>query len=379
MKETVKPIGLTRAKDSEFEFVWLGLKRCLTCGFVLATDDSREKDPLTGKPLYLNESSLHSTYHGKFNKNCIKYGIENMLTYKELLRLKSSLKESLGLLKSFDYTRDFEDLKETSIVVRQMIDEISDWSKNLQESSDYSIKGWYDIIKNYLEEINKELSIENPDNIESVLEVLQMISTPYRYLIDALMNIQCTINTGDRANLKSIPKMDFSFNLEGRLNYIDNIIQIIPTKKSKVEAILDDFSRVAFTESLRLWDLCKPHPHFSDYKILLWNTPKFLIMIKEFMTESQYNYYIEKNKSNRCLVDYSFNEAPFFFFFVEVSNWSKQGETDLIDLSYIDDLVSMDEDDSSDNDSVEMDNLDLEAAEKVLEGIFSACRGAKRK
>lgn len=376
MKEIGRPVGLTRAKDSEFESVWSGLKRCMTCGFVLATEDSKEKDPLTGKPLYLNETSLHSTYHGKFNKNCVKYGIENMLTYKELLRLKASLKDSLSMLKSFDYTCDFDDLKDAYFVVKNMVKEISDWSQNLKGSLDYSIQGWYDAIHNYLDDIIKELNIENNNDIEILLEVLQMISTPYRYLLDTLINIEATIKTGERIDLKQIPKMRFSFSLETRMNYIDNIIQVIPTKKSKVEAILDDFGRVAYTESLRLWDLCKPHPCFSDYKILLWNTPKFLAIIKDYMTDTQFDYYVEINKSNRCLVDFSFVEAPFFFGRVEMSCWEKRGDKNLIDLSYIDDLASMDEEDSSDN--VDIDNSDLETAEKALEGLFSVCRSGRK-
>ena len=376
MKEIGRPVGLTRAKDSEFEPVWSGLKRCMTCGFVLATEDSKEKDPLTGKPLYLNETSLHSTYHGKFNKNCVKYGIENMLTYKELLRLKASLKDSLSMLKSFDYTCDFDELKDAYFVVKNMVKEISDWSQNLKGSLDYSIQGWYDAIHNYLDDIIKELNIENNNDIEILLEVLQMISTPYRYLLDTLINIEATIKTGERIDLKQIPKMRFSFSLETRMNYIDNIIQVIPTKKSKVEAILDDFGRVAYTESLRLWDLCKPHPCFSDYKILLWNTPKFLAIIKDYMTDTQFDYYVEINKSNRCLVDFSFVEAPFFFGRVEISCWEKRGDKNLIDLSYIDDLASMDEEDSSDN--VDIDNSDLETAEKALEGLFSVCRSGRK-
>lgn len=203
-----------------------------------------------------------------------------------------------------------------------------------------------------------------------------MISTPYRYLLDTLINIETTIKTGERIDLKQIPEMRFSFSLETRMNYIDNIIQVIPTKKSKVEAILDDFGRVAYTESLRLWDLCKPHPCFSDYKILLWNTPKFLAIIKEYMTDAQFDYYVEINKSNRCLVDFSFVEAPFFFGRVEMSCWEKRGDKNLIDLSYIDDLASMDEEDSSDN--VDIDNSDLETAEKALEGLFSVCRSRRK-
>ena len=60
-----------KASHSEFQEIWPGLKRCMVCGFALATEDSKERSDEPGKenkPKYPKEDTLHSTYHGKFYK-----------------------------------------------------------------------------------------------------------------------------------------------------------------------------------------------------------------------------------------------------------------------------------------------------------------------
>ena len=63
------------------------------------------------------------------------------------------------------------------------------------------------------------------------------------------------------------------------------------------------------------------------------------------MTENQYNEYIESNKANRRLVDYKFEEAPYYFGRVKDSEAlldageDKEKISALIDISYMDKLV----------------------------------------
>ena len=58
-----------KASSSEFKEIWPGLKRCMVCGFALATDEGKEKSNEGEKTVkYPKEDTLHSTYHGKFYK-----------------------------------------------------------------------------------------------------------------------------------------------------------------------------------------------------------------------------------------------------------------------------------------------------------------------
>ena len=144
-------------------------------------------------------------------------------------------------------------------------------------------------------------------------------------------------------------------------------------------------------------------PPYNDFCILLWNTPKFLKFIKPYMTEYQYLTYQRNNKANRKLVDYKFDEAPYYFGNVTESdicyNCRKESEVcadcdsletvtkcytcdnckckncGVVDLSYVDDLIYMTEDDTDiDTDDTPITEEELLRNEKIMEG-FSQIMG----
>lgn len=268
----------------------------------------------------------------------------------------------------------------------------------------YSLETVEEIVNKYLELLNyygfifsdmntlvfKQKMEEEPDTIkdEKVIIYGKKFSD-----LDSVIN-------------KTLNGFDFDrvgFDISEVHSNLSTLSQSIPYKRDRVKAILLEFFRTEFTRSIRLWDFGKAQPKFDDFCILLWNTPKFLKFIKPYMTEYQYLTYQRNNRANRRLVDYKFDEAPYYFGNVTESdtcyNCRKESETcancdslesvsncytcdnckckncGVVDLSYVDDLIYMTEDDFDiDSDEAPITEEELLRNEKIMEG-FSQIMG----
>ena len=318
----------TKASHSEFKEIWPGLKRCMVCGFTLATHDSDEKCDEVGKenkPKYPKEDSLHSTYHGKFYKAKNEYGYSNVLDYKVLKAKEEALTETLATIKANDITADVDTFPN---VYREILDIVSEAEKWVKGYSSFTSPVFIQLsneVMNSIREIREKAhAVQNNRSVEVFQESLYDILPVYRHIFDIIQNIIMLRVPSDKDSYyeeyKNIELPTFSFNVDEKINYIETILQIIPTKQTKVDAALQDVYTIEYTKSLRLWDMCKPHPKFEDYVALLWNTPKFVTYIAPYMTETQIAFYKEKYKCNRQLVDFGFTESPFYFGRVLVSD-----------------------------------------------------------
>ena len=354
-----------KASHSEFQEIWPGLKRCMICGFALATEDSKERSDEPGKenrPKYPKEDTLHSTYHGKFYKAKNQYGYSNVLDYKVLKAKEVGLEDSLKQIRNYDISDDFPKFLEFFDTIGSVLKEIRKWTDEFKNDSYSSSRVLYDEVRGSINEIRAlcRKGVKATD-ISEVVSISEEIFPIYREMHTTIQNVKTTKSCGMIKDYENVPNPEFSFDMDAIYDSFEMFMQIIPTKINKVNGILNDLYTVAFTKSLRLWDMCKPHPRFEHYAILLWNTPKFRAYIKPYMTDAQFNSYIEKNKANRQLIDYKFEEAPFYFGRVALSNLC-EGLVDkcgcdcancpygYVDLTYMDKLaeVSDDEDDISD-------------------------------
>ena len=355
-----------KASSSEFKTIWPGLKRCMVCGFALATEDTEDGVK------YPKEDSLHSTYHGKFYKAKSEYGSSHVLEYKVLKQKEETLIANLEKIKSYDFSEDIAEILGVFDSVSEILARVEDWKRSFE-----SVESEY--IQNFVSEISNNISnmrsiISKRDNAESqsvevYQEMIYELLPDYRNLFDNIQNIIMTKTSQvikGSEELDSIPLPNFSFNTNDKVTYLESVLQIIPTKQSKLDMIMNELYTVEFTRSLRLWDMCKAHPRFEDYIALLWNTPKFLNFIKPYMTDVQFNTFVAKYKANRQLYDYGFSEAPFYFGKVSISDECsmrrksrkkekkcskdcKNCEYGYRDLTYTDRLADIsDDDDTSD-------------------------------
>lgn len=285
-----------------------------------------------------------------------------------------------------------------------------------------------------IEKLKKELDTlykgYSLDTVEEIVEKYLEILTYYNFIISDFDNLLCKKELKEEPPVekdgviiimgKSLTDLDWVINktLEGfDFNQIDfdihtaykeitDLGQSIPLKRDRVKVILTEFFRTEFTRSIRLWDFGKAQPKFEDFCILLWNTPKFLKFIKPYMTEYQFLTYTNKNKANRRLIDYKFDDAPYYFGNVtesdtcyecrkesntcakcdsleSVSNcytcdFCKCSNCGVVDLSYVDDLIYMVEDDlDEDSDDTPITEEELLRNEKLMEG-FTKIVGAKK-
>ena len=199
-----------------------------------------------------------------------------------------------------------------------MLEEVDSWIFELKDFNSSTINLLGSEIKNAVSSVREKVVIlEDGKSVEIFQEAMYDILTFYRYIFSNIQNILMLRVPQDNVEYfeeyKNIPNPQFSFSTEDKISYIENILQIVPIKMTKVEAALMDLYTIQFTKSLRLWDMCKPHPRFEDYIAILWNTPKFISFISPYMTENQLNSYKDKYRSNRQLFDYGFKEAPFYF------------------------------------------------------------------
>lgn len=339
-----------KASKSEFEEIWPGVKRCLECGFALAVDDGSGvniENPKQQRIKFAKEDSLHSTYHGKYYKAKSEYGSFNVLSYKELREMSKNILTSLSQIKNYDIQKDLDSLKENIKCIGIMLSEVDTWSKNLKNIDSSRVTMLYDSIQKNLKELNKfyQEMKKNKTN-EELLVLFTEFLHPFFDLVSLFDDIDRNKKSHEYLEDQKIPDYVFSIDINSKLNEIENLIQTIPSKQGKVNGILDNFFRIEFTKSLRLWDMCKPHPKFEDYKVLLWNTPKFLDFIKNYMTDSQFKKYKDVNMANRYLVDFNFEEAPYYFGKVAETSYSKN--SNIIDISYMDNIIAISEEDDDD-------------------------------
>lgn len=358
-----------KASKSEFEEIWPGIKRCMECGFALAMDDGETKynSVKQARLKHPREDSLHSTYHGKYYKAKSEYGNSNVLSYKDLQTKIENMTENLKLIKDNDISKDVELVHNSFKTVLDMTKELRNWVDTFKESNSTILSNLYDSISNDINIIDDVCNKgKNSLDFEDTLSNLNNLILPYRELFEILLNVRKSRTDHQTLDYQNIPDFNFSFDLDKNITYIENLIQVIPTKMTRVESILEDFFRVEFTKSLRLWDMCKSHPRFEDYKILLWNTQKFLSFIRNYMTDYQYILYRERNKANRQLVDFKFKEAPYYF--GRVSETSYANEKDIIDLGYMDKLVELVEDEEDLSDGFE-NTEEYKKSAKALEQL----------
>ena len=296
-------------------------------------------------------------------------------------------------------------ITETCNRIRNFVTEIEKSKVELDALyKEYSLEIVEDIVNKYLEILNYYgfiLSDINTLMFKQALQEEPNIEKDGQVIIvgKTLSDLDYVINK----TLVGFDFNDFGFDISSVSSKILELNQSIPYKRDRVKVILLEFFRTEFTRSIRLWDFGKAQPKFDDFCILLWNTPKFLKFIKPYMTEYQYLTYQRNNKANRKLVDYKFDEAPYYFGNVTESdicyNCRKESEVcadcdsletvtkcytcdnckckncGVVDLSYVDDLIYMTEDDTDiDTDDTPITEEELLRNEKIMEG-FSQIMG----
>lgn len=331
-----------KASKSEFKEIWPGLKRCMVCGFALASYEDTKHTIRDGRAKSPKEDTLHATYHGKFYKVKSQYGYSNVLDYKTLKEKESTILKSLKSIKGNDISSEKENLID---YFNRLLDIINELNKELSKFVDSSNLASY-IISNcgLIQSIcNDTLSKDD------IFDMGKSVSSTFLVFKDIAENLKEIVNE------KSIT---FSFNIEKEYSRFESFSQVISSKMIKVDEILTDLYTIEFTRSIRLWDMCKAHPKFEDYIALLWNTPKFLNFIKSYMTQSQLYNYAKKYIANRQLVDFYFEDVPFYFGNVVISNFCKSHSDcgkdcknclyGCRDLSYTDKLVEISDDEDPD-------------------------------
>lgn len=325
-----------KANKSEFREIWPGVKRCMECGFAIAY---KEEGSLEREDAFKKEDSLHSTYHGKYYKVKSQYGSQNVLSYKELERQKKEIVDLLNKLKEYDITEDTVKVRSLFDSILGYLDEIDKWGKKYKNSN---VK-MYKELKDKIKSIRLNVRKKDSDNIQEVLNALNLILKDLRDLFVYVDRFSCNLSN---SLVEEVEMPNFTFNRDSVIENLEEKSQIIPAKIGKLMGVLDEFFRIEYTKSLRLWDMCKPHPKFEDYKVLLWNTPKFLNYISQFLTESQFESLKKNNRANRFLIDSKYEEAPFYFGKVGVTSY--ENEVGVIDLSHLNKILEMK--DSEDDD-----------------------------
>lgn len=306
-----------KASHSEFQEIWPGLKRCMVCGFALATEDSKERSDEPGKenrPKYPKEDTLHSTYHGKFYKAKAQYGYSNVLDYKVLKAKEETVLESLKQIKANDVSQEYPIFHSLFEKIGSMLKEVRKWTDTYKDDKGNTIQALYTGLRSNINEIRAYCRDGMKTNdVSELVEITQKILPIYRSLFETVKCVKDMQNSNVTKDYNGIPVPEFSFDIDAEMNYFDTFMQIIPTKQNRVEGILNDVYIIEYTRSLRLWDFCKPHPRFEHYVAILWNTPKFLNFIKPYMTEAQFETYVNKYRANRQLTDYFFKDTPYYF------------------------------------------------------------------
>lgn len=349
-----------KANKSEFREIWPGVKRCMECGFAVAYKE--EGSSSGNEDVFKREESLHSTYHGKYYKVKSQYGSQNVLSFKELERQEKEIGDLLNKLKEYDISDDTIKVKNTFDSILGYMTEINKWGKTYKE---INIE-MYKELKEKINSVRFYARKKDSEDIQEVLNALNKILKELRDLFVLIDRYSCNLNTAMVDNY--IERPSFTFNRDTVITKLEEKSQIIPAKLGKLTGVLDEFFRIEYTKSLRLWDMCKAHPKFEDYKTLLWNTPKFLNYISNYLTVSQFNNLKQSNKANRFLVDSKYEEAPFYFGKVGVTSYAN--EENIIDLSHLNKILEMKDNEEEDNLAKEyMKSKEYKEMKKAIEQL----------
>lgn len=318
-----------KANKSEFETVWPGVKRCLECGYCIATDEIDEGDSekviKMKKEGYKKEKSSHSTYHGKFYKARSEYGDANVLTYKDLRTMSEDILSRLKQLKDNDVVTDLSELPMCFEKAEDIVSDLMNWSASFEESTSHYLQEDFSLFTSVSKAIRETIKEYEGENGTNLITGLSQITQYYYKIFDRIQAILVARSSATIHDYDDVELPYFATDLKEAISVNENYLQVIPSKGTKTLAILHDFFRIEFTKSLRLWDMCKSHPSIEDYGILLWNTPKFRNYIKGFLTDRQYSQYLLQNLANRQLNDSKFEEAPYYFGSVSETEYSKDG------------------------------------------------------
>lgn len=317
-----------KAAESKFETIWPGMKRCMDCGFSLATFSAKgididyktkEKKEIEFK----DETGFHSNYHGIYMRKRKEYGPENILLYSDLRDKLEKMPELLEELKDLNFLPDIVKIPESLKVISKYTDILKKWYSCLDYVKDSEIRIiavrtdislCLEKIDKIEKEVNKCFSSRDLSSIENLLNEYQQIPEVTCELFQKLYDMRYTLFTvvkdGSEQNLSfdNIP-----FDLPNAISEIKEYENSILGKIKRIEEILVTYMRVEYTRSFRLWDMSKPHPRFEHYCMILWNTPKFINIMSQYMPELVVEYFKVNNKCNRQLYDYKFPEAPFYF------------------------------------------------------------------
>lgn len=317
-----------KAADSKFEPIWQGMKRCLDCGFALATYTAKGFDiDYTTKEKkeyeFKEESGFHSNYHGVYMRKRKEYGPENILLYSDLRDKLEKMPELLEELKDLNFLSDIAKIPENIMAIKKYTDTLKKWAVCLDYLKESEVRaiGIRNDISICLEKIdNIEKSVnscfENRDltSIKDLLNEYQQIPTLVCDLFQRLYDMKYTLfiivkdGVEQNISLDNIP-----FDLPEAITEIKAFENGVLGKIRRIEEIILTYMRVEYTRSFRLWDMAKAHPRFEHYCMILWNTPKFINIISQYMPELVVEYFKTNNKCNRQLYDYKFPEAPFYF------------------------------------------------------------------
>ena len=359
-----------QAGKSEFKIVWPGVKRCQDCGFSVAYLDIRESDTeekkTEKKEENRKENSAHSTYHGKYMKAQDRYGAHNVVLYSDLCKLEAVIFDKLKTLKSNDTISDVRKMSSCYHDAKLFAMALKRWSRNLERSPSHNVQSDLEFLQGCMNKITK-IRHENKGKSDfELIDDLSKLVHVYEEVSEKLSEIEESIHSGNK-EYSDIPYPTFNIDLKEKIDILYLYIQTIPTKNSRVLATLQDFFRIEFTKSLRLWDMCKEHPIFEDYCILLWNTPKFIEYMQQYMTENQIQFYVEQNKANRELVDSKFDDVPFYF--GSVKDNGVELTDGVKDLSYMDRIYAEDDEDLELEDAEEVDEKTMQNIEAAFQII----------
>ena len=72
-------------------------------------------------------------------------------------------------------------------------------------------------------------------------------------------------------------------------------------KQRQYEHYVELLMHLEYNSSIRFYDFNRLHPEYKDYKVLLWNTERFIKMLREVLPQDVLEGYVSKNLSNRKL------------------------------------------------------------------------------
>lgn len=351
----VKKIGKYFVREVIPDFL-----RCDYCGFTYAISDCNtvkeafeHNDP--DLEFYKPEEGMHRLFHLDLNKLKDKYGSENIFVYSEMIDFAKDMFKILPTLSKYDFNygnvnKEWRQVFRKLLVLFESITVIDD-SKESKES--------YKELMNLKDVIVKLLN--QKDTFENNMEFARLLHKFSYSLYGFYINY-----------LEGIKGFEEFENCISLCDSMQHVYQKQINNKRYVDEFLRNLIKFEFSRSHRLYDYNnRNHASFEDYYVLLWNTPRFINIVSEYLTENQLSYYVLRNMANRLLLVTNIDTSPFYF----GSVIPKKVDGECIDLSHLDQLVTSieyDVDDYPDNISTEdykFDILEWLEREKEIESL----------